>query len=55
MQRVFADVLPADFPSETDAWVILPDHMHVVWTLPEGDSDYSTRWAMLKKDLTEGI
>ncbi|MEY4983751.1 MAG: REP-associated tyrosine transposase [Pseudomonadota bacterium] len=31
-----------------DAWVVLPDHMHCVWTLPEGDSDYSLRWSVIK-------
>ncbi|HSF94053.1 MAG TPA: transposase [Thermohalobaculum sp.] len=31
-----------------DAWVVLPDHLHCVWTLPEGDADYSTRWSVIK-------
>ena len=31
-----------------DAWVVLPDHMHCVWTLPEGDADYSSRWKAIK-------
>lgn len=31
-----------------DAWVVLPDHMHCVWTLPEGDADYSQRWSIVK-------
>ncbi len=31
-------------PFHVDAWVVLPDHMHAVWTLPEGDADYSIRW-----------
>jgi hypothetical protein len=30
-----------------DAWVVLPDHMHCVWTLPEGDSDYPNRWRVI--------
>jgi putative transposase len=32
-----------------DAWVVLPEHLHAVWTLPEGDYDYSTRWASIKR------
>ena len=36
-----------------DAWVLLPDHMHCMWTLPEGDSNYSTRWALIKKEFTK--
>lgn len=35
-------------PFRVDAWVVMPDHMHVVWTLPEGDTDYSTRWSVIK-------
>ena len=36
-------------PFVIDAWVVLPDHLHAVWTLPEGDSDFSTRWAVIKR------
>src|SRR6478672_5078568 len=35
-------------PFYIDAWVVLPDHMHCVWTLPEGDADYSSRWKEIK-------
>jgi putative transposase len=38
----------ADKPFSIDAWVVLPDHMHCIWTLPEGDTDYSNRVGMLK-------
>ena len=38
----------ADRPFRIDAWVVLPDHMHCVWTLPPGDADYSTRWSLIK-------
>jgi putative transposase len=33
----------AERPFRIDAWVVLPDHLHAAWTLPEGDADYSTR------------
>jgi putative transposase len=36
-------------PFSIDAWILLPDHMHCIWTLPEGDADYSTRWATIKR------
>jgi putative transposase len=36
-------------PFHIDAWVILPDHMHCIWTLPEDDTDYSGRWRAIKK------
>lgn len=38
----------AERPFHIDAWVVLPDHIHAVWTLPEGDHDYSTRWSIIK-------
>ena len=38
-------------PFVIDAWVLLPDHMHCIWTLPTGDVDYPTRWAEIKRDV----
>jgi putative transposase len=38
----------ASRPFHIDAWVVLPDHMHAVWTLPPDDSDYSGRWRAIK-------
>jgi putative transposase len=35
-------------PFRIDAWVVLPDHMHCLWTLPEGDSDFPERWRRIK-------
>ena len=37
-----------------DAWVLLPDHLHCIWTMPESDTDFSSRWAWLKKEATKG-
>ncbi|MTW00483.1 REP-associated tyrosine transposase [Pseudoduganella ginsengisoli] len=34
-------------------FVLLPDHLHTIWTLPEGDSDYSTRWRLIKTRVTQ--
>ncbi|EWH10422.1 transposase [Catenovulum agarivorans DS-2] len=36
-------------PFTIEAWVVLPNHLHAVWTLPEGDCDYSGRWREIKK------
>jgi putative transposase len=36
-------------PFTIDACVVLPDHLHAVWTLPEGDDDFSSRWASIKR------
>ena len=35
-------------PFHIDAWVVLPDHLHCVWTLPPGDADYPARWKAIK-------
>jgi putative transposase len=35
-------------PFIIDAVVILPDHLHCIWTLPENDHDFSTRWRLIK-------
>ncbi len=42
-------------PFHIDAWVVLPDHLHAVWTLPEGDSDYSGRWRLIKIAFAKGL
>ena len=39
-------------PFTTVAIVVLPDHLHAVWTLPEGDADYSGRWRSIKAEFT---
>jgi len=44
-----------DRPFRMDAIVILPDHIHCLWTLPKGDSDYSTRWRLIKRAVTQKI
>lgn len=38
----------AERPFKIDAFVVLPDHLHAVWTLPDGDTDYATRWGAIK-------
>jgi REP-associated tyrosine transposase len=35
-------------PFRIDAFVLLPDHIHCIWTLPIGDHDFSTRWRLVK-------
>ena len=39
-------------PFKIDAFVLLPDHLHCIWTLPEGDRDFSTRWRLIKSGFT---
>ena len=42
-------------PFDINAVVIMPDHLHCIWTLPEGDVDYSGRWNLLKGYFSRGI
>lgn len=35
-------------PFHIDGWVVLPDHMHCLWTLPEDDGNFPKRWQAIK-------
>jgi putative transposase len=45
----------AKFPFHIDAWVVLPDHLHCIWTLPDGDDDFSMRWGAIKSAFSRKI
>jgi len=40
-------------PFEIVSWVLLPEHLHTVWTLPQGDEAYSIRWTQIKERFTK--
>jgi putative transposase len=42
-------------PFAINAWVVLPDHMHCLWTLPEGDADFPARWREIKKSFSKSL
>ncbi len=42
-------------PFEIIAWVVLPDHMHAIWTLQDGDTDYATRWMLIKARFSRHV
>jgi len=42
-------------PFVIDAMVVLPDHIHTVWTLPSDDADYPGRWRLLKSCFTQSL
>jgi putative transposase len=42
-------------PFHVDAWVVLPDHAHAIWTLPPGDHDCSTRWRAVKIAFSKAL
>ncbi|MDP3195096.1 transposase [Tabrizicola sp.] len=45
-------VTTTEQPIRCEAMVILPDHIHAVWTLPPGDADFSRRWQKIKGRFT---
>ena len=54
MRQAFKDEMTRR-PFIIDAIVIMPDHIHSVWTLPDGDADYSMRWRNIKRAFTQHI
>ena len=45
----------AERPFAIDAWVVLPDHLHCVWTLAEGDAGYSVRMGAIKSRFSMAL
>lgn len=45
----------ARHPFEIEAIVILPEHLHCLWRLPDGDTDFSTRWRLIKSRFSMSI
>jgi putative transposase len=43
------------YPFDIDAMVVLPDHAHAVWNLPVRDSDFSTRWRLIKARFASSL
>ena len=52
LRGAFQDCL-AKWPFTITAIVLLPDHLHTIWTLPPGDDEYSRRWNLIKKEFTK--
>jgi putative transposase len=42
-------------PFHVDAWIVLPDHAHAIWTLPPGDHDCATRWRAVKIAFSKAL
>ena len=45
----------AQHPFTIEAAVILPDHLHAIWTLPDGDADFATRWRLIKSGFSHAL
>src|SRR3954451_21976813 len=35
--------------------VVLPEDLHAVWTMPEGDADFATRWRLIKTGFSRRL
>lgn len=42
-------------PFKLDAMVVLPDHIHAMWTLPANDKGYSIRWGLIKSGFSRQL
>jgi len=42
-------------PFVIEAMVVLPDHLHAIWTLPVGDADYALRWRLIKTTFSRSV
>ena len=45
----------AAHPFKIDAMVVLPDHLHAIWTLPDEDHDFSLRWRQIKSGFSRAL
>jgi REP element-mobilizing transposase RayT len=54
LRRIYASVQKR-YPFETIAICVLPDHLHAIWSLPEGDADFPLRWNLIKAGFSRGL
>jgi putative transposase len=48
-------LMQRQLPFETVAICILPDHLHALWRLPDGDVDFAARWSLFKTGFSRGL
>lgn len=53
--RESIEVVRKDQPFYIDAWVLLPDHLHCIWTLPYGDNEFPRRWGRIKAGVSRHL
>ena len=51
LRRAFAQT-QRELPFKINAMVVLPEHLHCIWSLPPGDADFSLRWQRIKARFT---
>ena len=54
LRRAYSNV-QRRLPFELVAICILPDHLHAIWALPEGDADFALRWNLIKGGFSRVI
>jgi putative transposase len=54
LRRIYGTVR-RERPFETVAICVLPDHLHAIWAMPEGDADYPLRWSLIKGGFSRGL
>jgi putative transposase len=54
LRAAFRDVR-SRHPFAIEAVVVLPDHLHAIWTLPEGDGNFATRWRLIKAAFSRAL
>src|SRR5579864_7696028 len=54
LRKAFRDIRQRH-PFTIDAIVVLPDHLHAIWTLPDGDADFALRWRQIKSRFSRGL
>jgi len=53
--RTIINKVKNNHPFILDAFVVLPDHLHAIWTLPTGDNDFSKRWMLIKAGFSRQL
>ena len=48
-------VTQSRLPFQTIAICVLPDHLHAIWQLPDGDADFGRRWGSIKRLFSAGF
>ena len=43
------------YPFTIVAMVVLPDHLHAIWRMPQDDADYPQRWALIKSGFSRAL
>src|SRR3989304_7543350 len=54
LRRIYGQVQERR-PFESVAMCVLPDHLHAIWSLPLEDSDFATRWNLIKSGFSRGL